>query len=135
MNLRFVPMRIKGPRSVYDAHHFLWRFVLMNLQKTASMLALTLLAGATLCLAQSSGEGVYKAKCQMCHGATGLADTPAAKALKVKPFNDPILIRMSDVSILKLTREGTGKMPAFQGKLTDGEMTEVVAYIHQLQKK
>jgi mono/diheme cytochrome c family protein len=53
----------------------------------------------------------------------------------VKPFNDPILIRMSDVSILKLTREGTGKMPAFQGKLTDGEMTEVVAYIHQLQKK
>lgn len=107
----------------------------MNLQKTASMLALTLLAGATLCLAQSSGEGVYKAKCQMCHGATGLADTPAAKALKVKPFNDPILIRMSDVSILKLTREGTGKMPAFQGKLTDGEMTEVVAYIHQLQKK
>ena len=24
-----------------------------------------------LCFAQSSGEATYKAKCQMCHGATG----------------------------------------------------------------
>src|SRR5438876_9145189 len=45
----------------------------------------TLLAG-DVGFAQSAGEATYKAKCQMCHGAKGLADTPAGKSMKVKPI-------------------------------------------------
>jgi mono/diheme cytochrome c family protein len=107
----------------------------MKMRKNGMVLVLALLAGATVSLAQSGGEATYKAKCQMCHGATGAGDTPAGKAMKVKPFSDPIMIKMSDATVLALTRNGSGKMPAFKDKLTDSQIQEVIAYIHQLQKK
>ena len=45
-----------------------------------------------------SGADTYKAKCASCHGATGMADGGAGKALKVKPANDPevVLVPGSD---------------------------------------
>jgi mono/diheme cytochrome c family protein len=107
----------------------------MEAQKKAAILALALMAGAAMSFAQSSGEATYKAKCQMCHGVTGEGDTSTGKAMKVKPFNDPILIKMSDATILALTRNGSGKMPAYRDKLTDGQLKEVITYIHQLQKQ
>ena len=76
-------------------------------------------AGVTS-LAQSSGTDTYKAKCQMCHGTDGLGNTPAGKAMKARPA---------------VIKNGKNKMPAFTGKLTDAQITDVVAYIHTLQKK
>jgi len=99
------------------------------------VLTLALLASGAMSWAQSGGEATYKAKCQMCHGATGAGDTPAGKAMKVKPFSDPVMIKMSDTTILNLTKNGSGKMPAFKDKLTDAQLKEVVTYIHELQKK
>ena len=43
-----------------------------------------LLIGSATCLAQSTAE-IYVAKCQMCHGADGSADTPAGKAHEDAP--------------------------------------------------
>ena len=34
-----------------------------------------------------------------------------------------------------IIKGGKNKMPAFSGKLTDAQITDVVAYIHTLQKK
>jgi len=107
----------------------------MRLRNRAKVMALALLAGGAMCWAQSGGEATYKAKCQMCHGATGEAETPAGKAMKVKPFSDPVLVKMSDATIVNLTKNGSGKMPAFKDKLTDAQIKEVVQYIHELQKK
>jgi mono/diheme cytochrome c family protein len=107
----------------------------MKMQMKAAVLVLALMACAATSFAQSGGEATYKAKCQMCHGATGEGDTPAGKAMKVKPFSDPILIKMSDATILALTKNGSGKMPAYKDKLTDSQLKEVIAYIHQLQKQ
>jgi len=85
--------------------------------------------------AQTSGAGTYKAKCQMCHGADGMGATPAGKAMKAIPFNDPTLVAKSDADLIAATTNGKGKMPAYQGKLTEAEIKAAIAYIRTLQKK
>ncbi len=41
---------------------------------------------------------------------------------------------MSDADFIADTRNGKGKMPAYSGKLSDTEITDVVAYIRTLRK-
>jgi cytochrome c6 len=88
---------------------------------------------ATTCNAQAA-PSVYVAKCQMCHGATGLADTPAGKAMGAHAFNTPLVMKESDATLLTLIKTGKGKMPAFAGKLSDAETTALIAFIRELQK-
>ena len=83
--------------------------------------------------AQTAPANPYSAKCQMCHGATGLGDTPAGKAMGAHPFNSPDVIKESDADLLAVIKNGKAKMPAFAGKLTDPQMTVLVAYIRKLQ--
>jgi cytochrome c6 len=85
--------------------------------------------------AQASGADTYKAKCQMCHGADGLGTTPAGKSMKAVPFTDPQILSKSDADLIAATKSGKGKMPAYAGKLSDGEIKTAIAYIHTLQKK
>ena len=75
-----------------------------------------------------SGEATYKAKCQMCHGATGLADSGAGKAMKVKPVTDPDVKKMNEADMIKATSDGMGKMTAFKGKLSDADIKGAVEY-------
>lgn len=82
-----------------------------------------------------TGADVYKAKCQMCHAADGSGNTPAGKAMKAVPFNSPDVIKKSDLDLIAIVTHGEGKMPAFEGKLTDAQIKQVVAYIRILQKK
>jgi mono/diheme cytochrome c family protein len=90
---------------------------------------------AATAFAQDSGADTYKAKCAMCHGADGSGSTPAGKAMKAIPFSSPDLVKASDADLIAATKNGKGKMPAYSGKLTDGQITAVVAYIRTLQKK
>jgi mono/diheme cytochrome c family protein len=93
----------------------------------------SLLAAGTASYAQS-GASIYKSKCQMCHGADGMAGTPAGKSTKARPFNSPEVMKMSDDDLIAVTTNGKNKMPAYKGKLTDAQIKEVIAYIHTLQK-
>jgi cytochrome c6 len=86
------------------------------------------------CLAQDGGAATYKAKCAMCHAANGSGSTPAGKSMKAIPFKSPELVKASDSDLIAATKNGKGKMPAYSGKLTDPQITEVVAYIRTLQK-
>jgi len=86
-------------------------------------------------LAQSPGADTYKAKCAMCHAADGSGTTPAGKATKTPSFSAPEVLKMSNAELVAATKNGKGKMPAYSGKLTGAQITEVVAYIHTLQKK
>ncbi len=83
-------------------------------------------------LAQAPGEAVYKSKCQMCHGATGTADTPTAKVLKVKPVSDPEIQKLTDKQMFDSTRNGKGKMQPFKDKLTDQQIMDSVTYYRKL---
>jgi cytochrome c6 len=106
--------------------------MLKNLSRygTASLL---LFAGSSLILAQT-GADTYKAKCQMCHGATGLGDTPAGKAMKARPFNSPDVLKESDADLIAIIKNGKNKMSAFAGKLTDIQINDVLAFIPTLPK-
>jgi len=84
-------------------------------------------------LAQT-GADTYKAKCQMCHGVTGLGDTPAGKTMKARPFNSPDVLKESDADLITVIKKGKNKMPAFAGKLTDTQIDDVLAFIHTLPK-
>jgi mono/diheme cytochrome c family protein len=95
---------------------------------------------ATVCLAglsgfaQSTGEATYKAKCQNCHGAAGLADTAIGLAWKIKPVTDPEVKKMGLAEMIEITRNGKGKMQTFKDKLSDAEIKAAVEYFRTLVK-
>ncbi len=103
------------------------------LKQLARTLCIILLVAGTASFAQS-GADTYKAKCQMCHGADGTGNTPAGKSTKALPFNRPDVLKMSDADLIAIVKNGKAKMPKYAGKLTDAQITDVVAYIHTLQK-
>jgi cytochrome c6 len=74
----------------------------------------------------------YKAKCAVCHGADGKADTPAGKKMGVKSFTDPEVAKNSDQSWFDITKKGKGKMPGYDGKLTDDQIKDLAKYIRGL---
>jgi len=91
----------------------------------ASVLGLMLLSAATMSFAQAAGEATYKAKCAMCHGATGQGESPTGKAMKVAPF-----AKAPEADMIAITTKGKGKMPGFKGKLTDAQIKEVNDYVY-----
>ena len=50
---------------------------------------------------QSSTEALYKAKCQMCHGEKGMADSAAGKSMKVKPVAGPDVKKMNEAQMVE----------------------------------
>ncbi|MGD0732257.1 MAG: c-type cytochrome [Terracidiphilus sp.] len=101
--------------------------------RIAAVILLTaLIAGPAF--AQAPGADTYKAKCAMCHGADGLAATGMGKSMGIKSFKDPSQVKATDSALIASTTNGKGKMPAYKGKLTDAQITDVVAYIRTLQK-
>jgi cytochrome c6 len=95
----------------------------------------SLTVSSTMVFAQNSGADIYKSKCQMCHASDGSGNTPAGKSSKVRPFDSPEVMKLSDDDLIKITKNGQGKMPAYAGKLTDDQIKDVIAHIHTLQKK
>jgi cytochrome c6 len=101
----------------------------------AAGLVLILLFATRTTLAQNAGADTYKAKCEMCHGADGLANTQMGKALAAHPYNAPEVRKLSDAELTAIIKNGkNSKMPAFGGQLTDAQIKDVLKYIHTLQK-
>jgi mono/diheme cytochrome c family protein len=84
--------------------------------------------------AQSDTSATYKSKCAPCHGADGQANTQVGKALKAASFKTPSIVKASDADLFAVVKSGKGKMPAWNGKLTDDEIKALVAFIRTLQK-
>jgi cytochrome c6 len=103
-----------------------------SIRSSVALAAILSMAGV-VSFAQS-GEATYKAKCQMCHGATGMADSGAGKAMKVKPVTDPEVKKISEADMIKATENGMGKMTAFKGKLSDAEIKGAVEYFRSFIK-
>ena len=104
----------------------------MTFRTVAAAFLLTALAAAPA-MAQDGGA-LYKTKCAMCHGADGTGNTPVGKSMKVRSFKSDEDVKASDATLIKDTKDGVGKMPAYAGKLTDAQIQDVVAYIRTLQK-
>ncbi|HWG21286.1 MAG TPA: cytochrome c [Terracidiphilus sp.] len=96
-------------------------------------LAATILMALAMGWSQS-GEATYKAKCQMCHGANGMAESGAGKAMHVKPATDPDVKKMSEALMIAAVSNGMGKMQAYKGKLTDTQIRDAVTYFRTFVK-
>jgi cytochrome c6 len=96
-------------------------------------LAAILSMAGTVSFAQS-GEATYKGKCQGCHGASGMADSGAGKAMKVKPVTDPDVKKMNEAEMVAAVTNGMGKMPAYKGKLSEAEIKGAVEYFRSFIK-
>ena len=108
-------------------------------------LALILLAPG-LGFAQTKGDAKagkvkYDANCVGCHGATGKGDGAAAAALNPKPqdhTDGKAMNALTDKYLFDIIKQG-GKavqkaavMPAANKKLTDQDISDMVAYIRSL---
>ena len=94
-----------------------------------------LLAVITMLMTPAFAEdaaALYKTKCQMCHGADGKGDTAVGKKLGVKDFHSPEVAKQSDAQLFEITKKGKGKMPAYDGKLTDDQIKSLIKFIHSL---
>ncbi len=104
-----------------------------TIRSLVALAAVVLLAGA-IGFAQSSGEATYKAKCQSCHGAEGMPNPGIAKAMGVKPANDPSVKSKTAAEMIAITTNGKGKMPAYKAKLTDSQIKDSVEYFRTFTK-
>jgi len=80
-------------------------------------------------VAQDKAADLYKAKCAACHGADG-----SKSMMGAKPLSGAEVQAMSDADLNGAITNGKGKMPAYKGKLTDAQITELVSYIRTLKK-
>ena len=88
-------------------------------------------AGMTAPLLADDAAALYKSKCQACHGADG-KPSAAGEKMGAKDFHAPDVAKMSDADLVKVTKEGKGKMPKYDGKLTDDQIKQLIKYIRSL---
>ena len=99
-----------------------------------TLIGMLILLGFTMVTPRAwadDAEALYKSKCQVCHGADGKG-SPAGQKLGVKDFHSPEVQKESDAALIKITKEGKGKMPAYDKKLTDDQIKELIKYIRSL---
>jgi cytochrome c6 len=97
-----------------------------------SMLVVTLVLAMSMpAMAQDSPEALYKSKCQVCHGADGKGSA-AGQKMGVRSFSSPEVAKMSDTELIEATKKGKGKMPAYDGKLTDDQIKGLIKFIRTL---
>ena len=56
------------------------------------------------------------------------------KSLNIVSYKDPTVEKLSNAAMIAVIKSGKNKMPSFAGKLTDAEISAVVAHIRTLQK-
>lgn len=92
-----------------------------------AMLALVLAAGPASAADTQKGKNLYQAQCAICHGSEGRATMPGAPS-----FDRGEQMLRADMALLTLIRSGKNAMPAFQGRLSDRDIMDVIAYIRTL---
>jgi mono/diheme cytochrome c family protein len=95
------------------------------------VLAATIALVSSMGFAQSAGEATYKAKCAMCHGATGTPSAGMAKNMGVKPVSDPEVKKLTVDQMIAAVKNGKGKMKPVAG-LTDAQIKDSVAFFRSL---
>jgi mono/diheme cytochrome c family protein len=110
------------------------------LRNFSGLLAVILVAAGSAGAADLTKEKVvFDQKCAMCH-AKDLTGNPAmAKMFKLDQSALSLVkketLGKKDADLVAITTNGQGKMPAFKGKLSDEEISDLVAYIRSLAPK
>ncbi len=96
-----------------------------------ALLACGLIAVCSSPAMAQDAAATYKAKCAMCHGPEGKGGK-----MGTKDFASPEVSGMSDAQLTEAVTKGKPpKMPAYEGKLKESEIKDLVAYVRGLAKK
>lgn len=95
--------------------------------RRALALAVLLACGAAHGADSNKGGQLYGRHCAICHGASGRPVMPNAPSFE---RGDALL--KPDMSLLAAIRAGKNAMPAFQGRLADRDIMDVIAYLRTL---
>jgi cbb3-type cytochrome c oxidase subunit III len=78
---------------------------------------------------------LFNKNCATCHGKDGQAKTFKAKLTHARNLTDSAWqANVSDERIFNSITNGRGHMPAWGKKLTEAEISSLVAYVRQLKK-
>lgn len=88
----------------------------------------------------ASAKKIYSEKCIKCHKEDGSGGVTAIEGTKIKApnFHSDRMINDKDADWIETINNGAKEehMPAFKGKISDEEITNLVKYIHRdIQKK
>jgi mono/diheme cytochrome c family protein len=81
-----------------------------------------------------SGQAIYQAHCQMCHGAKGVPNPGMAKMLGIPSATSPAVKNLTAAQMFAVVKNGKAKMPALKGQLSDAQIQAAVAYFRTLTK-
>jgi len=93
------------------------------------LLTCGLIAVCTSSAVAQDAAATYKAKCAMCHGPDGKGGK-----MGTRDFASPEVKAETDAQLTEIITKGKGKMPAYDGKLKDTEIKDLVTYIRSLAK-
>lgn len=97
----------------------------------AILLACGVIAICSVSATAQDAAATYKAKCAMCHGPDGKGGK-----MGTKDFASAEVQGMSDAQLTEAVTKGKPpKMPAYEGKLKDTDIKDLVAYVRSLGKK
>lgn len=83
------------------------------------------------------GKKIFADKCAVCHGTHGDGNSPMTKLFPKKPtdYTDKAQMeKVPDAELKKTIREGKRPMPKWDGRLTEQDIDDVIAYIRSLGK-
>ena len=84
----------------------------------------------------AAGQRIFERKCASCHNTNGDGRTITAGKFKYANLIDGVWRSDgSPAAIERQIREGHDPMPKFQGKLTDEEIRETVAWVLELDRR
>ena len=83
----------------------------------------------------SAGAELFKAKCAMCHGADGSANTPAGQRMKIRDLRSGAVQRQTDEDLTAIITNGRPPMPGYGKTLTPDQIHELVQYLRSIAAK
>ncbi|MFB3814083.1 MAG: cytochrome c [Terriglobales bacterium] len=78
------------------------------------------------------GRRIFLENCTPCHGKNADAQTPAGRTWKVPDLRSERVQSLSNAQLQQIIREGKGKMPPWNGILSQAEIDVLTAYIRSL---
>ncbi len=96
--------------------------------------ALVILALICSTYALADGGADFKERCAPCHGSKGAGDSKLGQNLHVRDLGSADVQKQSDDELASTIGKGKGTMPAYDGKLSKDQISDIVKWIRTLKK-
>jgi cytochrome c5 len=108
------------------------------MKKTIILTAVSfVLASASGLAGDDPAKATWDKQCKKCHAEDGSGKTKLGEKLEIKDYTDPAtLAEVSDEDLFNATKDGVEgtKMKGYSKKLSDEEITSLVAYMRSMAK-